>query len=295
MNAATTTDDKTLTASSYAWDLDNDGQYDDATGTTATTSFLTAGAKTIGLRVTDSDGVAAAITHNVTVLANATPVARATFTPARPNPGATVTFNASTSTDDDPLPANAYSWDFNGDGVFTDATGVSPTTSFATSGAKSVTLRVTDADGAAGPVTVSVPVNRAPSAAFSFNPQTPRVGETVTFTSAASDDVALPTTAGTISWDLDNDGQFDDGSAATATRAYTSAGRPDGADARPGRGRPRDHRDRGPSRSSSSSPRPRSPRPRPIPLPGQTVTFRSTSTPSPGRSDHGPGVGFRRN
>ena len=41
---------------SQAWDLDGDGQYDDAQGTTATTGFLTPGAHTIGLRVTSRGG-----------------------------------------------------------------------------------------------------------------------------------------------------------------------------------------------------------------------------------------------
>ncbi len=208
MNATATTDDKALTTASYTWDFDGDGQYDDATGVTPTTTFATAGAKTIALRVTDSDNAAATVTHPVTVLANAAPVARATFTPARPNPAATVTFNASTSTDDDPLPAGAYAWDFDNDGQYDDGTGISATTTFAGSGTKTVGLRVTDADTPplAGTATISVPVNRAPTAAFNLSPQTPRVGETVTFTSAASDDVALP--AATTTGPRNSDGRI---------------------------------------------------------------------------------------
>ena len=39
----------------YAWDLDNDGAYDDATGASPSYSWSTAGTYTIGLQVTDSD------------------------------------------------------------------------------------------------------------------------------------------------------------------------------------------------------------------------------------------------
>ncbi len=41
---------------SYAWDLDSDGQYDDASGVTASFIAAAAGTYTIGLRVTDADG-----------------------------------------------------------------------------------------------------------------------------------------------------------------------------------------------------------------------------------------------
>jgi PKD repeat protein len=58
---------------SYAWDLDNDGQYDDATGATPTFSAagLSAGTYTVGLRVTDDEGLSATATatiHVITVL-----------------------------------------------------------------------------------------------------------------------------------------------------------------------------------------------------------------------------------
>jgi hypothetical protein len=52
--SGSTDSDGTITA--YAWDLDNDGQYDDATGVTANFSATTVGTYTVGLRVTDDDG-----------------------------------------------------------------------------------------------------------------------------------------------------------------------------------------------------------------------------------------------
>lgn len=51
----------------YAWDLDDDGQFDDATTATATAIFTTAGAHTVRLRVTDDDGETAVDTATVNV------------------------------------------------------------------------------------------------------------------------------------------------------------------------------------------------------------------------------------
>ncbi len=51
----------------YEWDLDNDGQYDDATGVTANFVAATAGTFTVGLRVTDDDGAQDTDSATVTV------------------------------------------------------------------------------------------------------------------------------------------------------------------------------------------------------------------------------------
>lgn len=51
----------------YAWDLDNDGQYDDATGVSTSNTWNTIGAYTVGLQVTDDDGSASTATAAVTI------------------------------------------------------------------------------------------------------------------------------------------------------------------------------------------------------------------------------------
>ncbi len=56
----------------YAWDLDNDGQYDDASGRTLTVNFDTPGDYPVGLRVWDDDGSSTATTQVVSAIANPT-------------------------------------------------------------------------------------------------------------------------------------------------------------------------------------------------------------------------------
>lgn len=51
----------------YAWDLDNDGQFDDATGPIASYTWTVEGAYTIRLQVTDDDGTSAVGTTTVNV------------------------------------------------------------------------------------------------------------------------------------------------------------------------------------------------------------------------------------
>ncbi len=51
----------------YAWDLDGDGQFDDATGVTASTTYNTMGNVDVGLKVTDSGGLSDTTTRTVAV------------------------------------------------------------------------------------------------------------------------------------------------------------------------------------------------------------------------------------
>jgi PKD repeat protein len=288
-DASGSTDDGPLPPTSYTWDLDGDGQYDDATGQQPSISYPTAGAKSVGLKVTDALGLTSTATRIVNV--NAAPTAAFTFTPASPVAGKAVSFDAAGSTDDKAIPAGGYAWDFDNDGAYDDGTGAKPTFTFATAGAKTVGLQVTDSDGARDTETKTVTVtNKPPVADFKADPQTPRVGEAVKFDSAASsdpDDQAI-----TRAWDLDGDGKFNEGAnqtdgdgtfnevaGLTATRSYSSAGDKivrlrvtDSAGASTIKERHVLVQAVLPEASFTSSPA--------APLPGEAVTFTSTSTAS---------------
>ena len=95
----------------------------------------------------------------------------------------------------------------------------SKTVSFTTLGAKTVRVRVKDAQNAEAVAEKVVTIeNRAPTASIAKSPAEPVDGDTVTFTATAAD--ADPGAAApALAWDLDGDG-FDDGTGTTASRAF---------------------------------------------------------------------------
>ncbi len=132
------TDDDGAIAS-YVW---NFGDGTTGTGPTPQHLYTTAGTYTVTLTVTDNRGATAAVTGTITVTnppPNITP--HASFT-------VSVTYHtaalASTSSDEDGTVAS-YAWDF-GDG--TTGTGPTPQHTYATAGAYTVSLTVTDNGGA---------------------------------------------------------------------------------------------------------------------------------------------------
>lgn len=212
------------TVTERLWDLDDDGQFDDATGTTASVSFAEAGVYLIGHKVRDDQGDNGIVYTPVQVTED-TPRPRADFTyaPETPRANRQVTFT-STSTDPTGAPDIAsLAWDLDGDGDYDDGTGTSATWTYTTAGTKTVRLRLTDTAGATDvrTRTVDVAANQPPTAGFTRFPTAPAVGAPVTFTSTATDpDGTIAETA----WDTDNDGAFDDGTQTTATVTFMSGG-----------------------------------------------------------------------
>jgi glucose/arabinose dehydrogenase/PKD repeat protein len=97
---------------SYAWDLDDDGAFDDATGATASWTYQQPGTYTPELRVTDNLG--ASDTDAVTITAGNTAPTATISTPAsslRWKVGDTVAFSGgATDPQSGTLPASALSW-----------------------------------------------------------------------------------------------------------------------------------------------------------------------------------------
>ena len=81
---ADTSSDVDGTIAARAWDLNDDGQFDDGTGTTATRTFAAAGTYTVRLRVTDDDGAPAVATRQIVITAVAPPVEPPTTPPTTP-------------------------------------------------------------------------------------------------------------------------------------------------------------------------------------------------------------------
>ncbi|MGZ4147798.1 MAG: PKD domain-containing protein [Actinomycetota bacterium] len=159
---------------------------------------------------------------SVPVVVNGPPVAALTITPNPVGTNTTVTLNASGSTDPNG-DALRYSWDLNGDKTYGDATGAIQTRTFTSPGTFRVGVRVSDPGGSSSDAVdfVSVLQDKPPVVNLSASPSTPTVGAPVTFTATASDPDG---TVASIDWDIDGDGQFDDGTGAVVTKSFSTPG-----------------------------------------------------------------------
>ena len=218
-NSTSTDSDGTIVKSE--WDWNNDGIFDES-GTSRVHQFAKPGAQVVTLRVTDEDGASDTLQKTVNVLnrAPAVSVNMSTPTPVSLQP---VVFTA-VAADPENEPIASYLWDFDNDGQFDDASGVSVPWTFSRKGTYPVKVKVTDSFGAAANGTLSANVgNTLPIATFSHDPAGPNPRDVVTLTSTSLDPDD-PGNAPSVAWDLDNDGAFDDGTTAKITKVFLTSG-----------------------------------------------------------------------
>lgn len=217
----------TLTASSndprgiasWAWDLDGDGLFNDATGATVSPSFNTRGVHTVRVEGTtpatpfiagdptamppipdvpaapgETGGASAAITVN-----NRAPLTpTVSFTPSTPSAGKPITFSApTTDPDGDTL---RYVWDFGGGDVVTNA---GPTIIHSLPpGVATVFATVEDGFGGTASANTGafLVVNQPPRAKLTVSPNPVGVGKAVTLSGTGSSDPEGGPLS--FSWDL---------------------------------------------------------------------------------------------
>ncbi len=162
---------------------------------------------TVTLTVTDSHGRSRSRETNVTVT-NTPPVAHFTASPQQPAVGETIKFT-SDSRDDNGEIVN-WSWTF-GDGSMSSQQ--HPSHSYSSAGTYTVSLTVTDDDGATDTYTMDITSSGTPpTAGFSFTPSQPTAGTAVSFTDLSTDDGSI------VTWHW----EFGDGNASAAQNpSYT--------------------------------------------------------------------------
>jgi hypothetical protein len=126
----------------YAWDLDEDGVYDDAAEVTLGYTWTRQVTLTIGLIVTDAGGLAGTAVAQV-VIHDLGPTAEFTANPRSGDEPLTMVFT-DTSISYDGI--TAWQWDLDGDGL-ADATIPNPTFEYTAAGTYTVTLTVWEGDG----------------------------------------------------------------------------------------------------------------------------------------------------
>jgi len=190
----------------YAWDLNNDGLYDDATGPTPSFAGVEQGVFQIGLQVSDGDlmdTAAAQVTvNNVAPLVNAgadqtiTEGDTLNLPPASfSDPGVQDTHTATIVWGDGSAVESGAVTESNGSGT------VAGGHTYVDNGTYTVTVTVTDDDGGVGSDTLTVTVQNAPPVVDAGPDQTITEGDTLSLAPATFTDAGvLDTHTATIDW-----------------------------------------------------------------------------------------------
>jgi len=140
---------------------------------------------------------------------NKPPFAYFIWSPSKPKISQIITFDAYPSSDPDGYIV-LYEWDWNSDGTYDySSSSTKATYSWPAPGNYSVTLRVTDNEGATDTKKniVSVTQNQLPIADFTWTPSNPEVNQTIQFDGSLSSDP--DGFIASYEWDWDNDGVYD--------------------------------------------------------------------------------------
>jgi PKD repeat protein len=192
----------------FAWDLDNNGSYElPGANVPSPAAGYPAGPRTVGLRVTDSDGAQATTTLSFRV--NAPPTPNFVFEPLTPIINQETTFSSISSDPDavDSASALTYSWNLDGDSTFCEPgeTGLSAKHKFLTANTNPghpVQLWVTDTGGITRKITRNVIVQTTiPNGGINFAPSAPLPGQAVTFNGSASSPTGKAIAS--MQWDFD--------------------------------------------------------------------------------------------
>src|SRR5438309_1677540 len=202
---------------SFSWTF---GDNSTGTGTTVSHTFDSAGSYTVTLTVQDSSPSQQTAASQQSVSVSSPPqtlTVSFAFNSSSPKAGQQVTFAGFASGGTSPY---AYAWSF---GDNSTGTGASTTHTYSLAGSYRVTLTVVDSGSpqqtatSEQTITVVNPPPPALTAAFTFTPANPHVGQTVSFTGSASGG----TQPATYSWPFGDSGT---GSGSSVTHAYQAAG-----------------------------------------------------------------------
>ncbi len=143
------------TIRTYAWDF-GDGDTKTTATPITTHDYVSSGAFTVSLVVTDDAGRVGTVTGSVTVATDA-PTAEFSYSPTTPAANTNVNFNGNASSAIEGRTVVGWLWDFGG-GAPSTSTAATPTAQFPSPGTYNVTLTVTDSAGKTGRVTKTVTV-----------------------------------------------------------------------------------------------------------------------------------------
>lgn len=197
----------------WNWDLDADGQFDDAFGPSINHQFNTSGTFNVGLQIVTDQSETVAAYKLITV--HAVPVAN--FTAADVCEGAATLFQDQSTISIGSV--DMWQWDLDNDGLYDDATGNSTTNNFGAAGSYVVGLQVTSNQGCRSTTSKNITVDPMPTVAFSVEDVC--LGDETEFTAISTVSSGLVTN---YDWELNGNNFFDDASGTTTSSQFISDG-----------------------------------------------------------------------